>query len=243
MYLSVQDLSLSIEGKELLHSLSFSLDKGTITVVAGRNGSGKSLLLKCLKGLENPSSGSISLEGRELKRRERMKAFGLVFQDSSLEIVGSTVEKDKAYGPEKMGLDRDGIRRITDDMIRRFSLEKVRKERPDVLSGGEKRKLAIAGVLAMNAEILLLDEPFANLDYPSTLMMIGTLNELKESGQTVLLVSHEAEKFLKHTDRTILMSDGRIIMDVPSAEAVPHLRENGIYVPETASIEDLTWLA
>ena len=244
MYLSVRDLTLAIEGKELLHSVSFDAEEGTITVIAGRNGSGKSLLLKCLKGLEKPQAGSITLDGRELKgRKERMAAFGLVFQDPSLQAVGSTVEKDIAFGPENMGLPRERIREIVDSMCHRFSLDRIRKERPEVLSGGEKRRLAIAGVLAMDAKVLLLDEPFANLDYPSTLMMIETLIELRESGQTVVIVSHEAEKFLRHTDRTIIMADGRIAADGSSRDVMPLLKGNGIYIPDGARIEDLSWLA
>ena len=244
MYLSVRDLTLAIEGKELLHSVSFDAEEGTITVIAGRNGSGKSLLLKCLKGLEKPQAGSITLDGRELKgRKERMAAFGLVFQDPSLQAVGSTVEKDIAFGPENMGLPRERIREIVDSMCRRFSLDRIRKERPEVLSGGEKRRLAIAGVLAMDAKVLLLDEPFANLDYPSTLMMIETLIELRESGQTVIIVSHEAEKFLRHTDMTIIMADGRIAADGSSRDVMPLLKGNGIYIPDGARIEDLSWLA
>lgn len=244
MYLSVRDLTLAIEGKELLHSVSFDAEEGTITVIAGRNGSGKSLLLKCLKGLEKPQAGSITLDGRELKgRKERMAAFGLVFQDPSLQAVGSTVEKDIAFGPENMGLPRERIREIVDSMCSRFSLDRIRKERPEVLSGGEKRRLAIAGVLAMDAKVLLLDEPFANLDYPSTQMMIETLIELRESGQTVIIVSHEAEKFLRHTDRTIIMADGRIAADGSSRDVMPLLKGNGIYIPDGARIEDLSWLA
>ncbi len=244
MYLSVRDLTLAIEGKELLHSVSFDAEEGTITVIAGRNGSGKSLLLKCLKGLEKPQAGSITLDGRELKgRKERMAAFGLVFQDPSLQAVGSTVEKDIAFGPENMGLPRERIREIVDSMCRRFSLDRIRKDRPEVLSGGEKRRLAIAGVLAMDVKVLLLDEPFANLDYPSTLMMIETLIELRESGQTVIIVSHEAEKFLRHTDRTIIMADGRIAADGSSRDVMPLLKRNGIYIPDGARIEDLSWLA
>ena len=244
MYLSVRDLTLAIEGKELLHSVSFDAEEGTITVIAGRNGSGKSLLLKCLKGLEKPQAGSITLEGRALSgRKERMAAFGLVFQDPSLQTVGSTVEKDIAFGPENMGLPRERIREIVDSMCSRFSLDRIRRERPEVLSGGEKRRLAIAGVLAMDAKVLLLDEPFANLDYPSTLMMIETLIELRESGQTVIIVSHEAEKFLRHTDRTIIMADGRIAADGRSSDVMPLLKGNGIYIPDGARIEDLSWLA
>ena len=107
-FLSVDNLSFSIDGTKLLTNISFSLEKGSLTLVAGKNGSGKSMLLKCLKGLEKPDEGIISIEGRALKKeRERMRAFGLVFQDTSLEIVGSTVKKDIAFGLENLKMDDD----------------------------------------------------------------------------------------------------------------------------------------
>ena len=103
----MEGLSFSIDGAQLLNNISFSLEKGSLTLVAGRNGSGKSMLLKCLKGLEKPQKGVITLDGRPLlKAKERMKAFGLVFQDTFLQIVGSTVKKDIAFGMENLKMER-----------------------------------------------------------------------------------------------------------------------------------------
>ena len=241
MSLSIQNLSLTIDNKKLLDDISFDAQQGTMTYIGGRNGSGKSLLLKSIKGIEKPA-GKILLDGKELNRKERMKRFGLVFQDTSLEIVGSTVERDIAFGPENQGKHKKEIEEIVDSSLRYFELEDKRKARPEILSGGEKRRLTIAGVIAMESSIILLDEPFANLDYPSTLSVLKSLIKLREDGYTLLIVSHEAEKFLFHTDCTIVMDRGRIVGIGESRNMLDILRKYDIYVPKNASFEDLTWL-
>ena len=241
--LSVENLSFSIDGTKLLKNITFSLEKGSLTLVAGKNGSGKSMLLKCLKGLEKPEEGIIEVNGKVLKKeRERMKAFGLVFQDTSLEIVGSTVRKDIAFGLENLRMERERIQETTNKMISLFNLEKVQDLPPSVLSGGEKRRLSIAGVLAMEPEIILMDEPLANLDYPSVKMVLSTLIELKKKDVTVIIVSHEAEKLLSLTDNTIILSDGNLVDMGPSIDMMDALRENQVYLPPKASFEDLSWL-
>lgn len=241
--LSVDNLSFSIDGTKLLENISFSLEKGSLTLIAGKNGSGKSMLLKCLKGLEKPDGGRITIDGRELKReRERMRAFGLVFQDTSLEIVGSTVRKDIAFGLENLRWERERIQETTDRMVSLFNLEKIQNLPPSVLSGGEKRRLSIAGVLAMEPEIILMDEPLANLDYPSIKMVLSTLLELKEKGITIIIVSHEAEKLLSLTDNTIILSEGKIVDMGKSRDMMDALRNNEVYLPPKANFEDLSWL-
>ena len=241
--LSVENLSFSIDGTKLLKNITFSLEKGSLTLVAGKNGSGKSMLLKCLKGLEKPDEGIIKVNGKVLKKeRERMKAFGLVFQDTSLEIVGSTVRKDIAFGQENLRMERERIQETTNKMSSLFNLEKIQDLPPSVLSGGEKRRLSIAGVLAMEPEIILMDEPLANLDYPSVKMVLYTLIELKKKGVTVIIVSHEAEKLLSLTDNTIILSDGKLVDMGRSRDMMYALIYNYFYLPPNASFEDLSWL-
>lgn len=242
-YFSVAGLSLQKEGKELLHSISFEVEKGSLTLIAGKNGSGKSLLLKSIKGLESISAGEIVLDGKPLRRaRERMDRIGLVFQDASLEIVGTTLKKDIAFGLENQGRTKAEIESITDKMLRTFSLKDKELLSPSILSGGEKRRLCIAGVLAMDTGLLMLDEPFANLDYPSVKLVLKTLIELKERGVTMIIVSHEAEKFLFHTDNTLILKDGSIAASGHSSDMIPSLRENDIYIPKNTRFEELSWL-
>ena len=241
-YLSVDNLSCTIDGTPLLENISFSVEKGTLTLIAGPNGSGKSLLMKCLKGLEKPDGGTVTVDGREIRKtKDRMKLFGLVFQDTSLQIVGSTVEKDIAFGLENQKKSIEEIKGKTDEMISLFSLEKERKKDPGVLSGGERRRLSIAGVMAMESSILLLDEPLANLDYPSVKMVLNTLVTLKEKGVTVLIVSHEAEKLLALTDNTIILRGGRIAASGRSRDMLSSLKENNIYLP-SIPYEEMKWI-
>ena len=239
-WLEVKNLTLKEKDTLFLSELSFSLEKGTITLLAGRNGSGKSMLLKSLKGLL-PADGSICLDGKELKRRERLRSIGLVFQETALQIVGSTVEKDVAFGPENLGLKESEIAKIVDAVIAELGLEKVRTKNPSDLSGGERRMLSIAGVIAMSPSIILLDEPLANLDYPATVNVIKTLIKLKDAGFTIIIASHEAEKFLAHTDRTIILRGGRIVSDRKSEDSLDVLKKYGIYIPPKLTFKELSW--
>ena len=240
--LEVRDLTLSINNLKILDNLSFSLDKGSFAVVCGRNGAGKSQLLRCIKGLVSPDGGEILVDGVSLNAKARMKKMAIVFQDADMQIVSQSVEKDVAFGPENMGLDRKEIERRVENALSLMGLEGKVKQRPQTLSGGEKRKCAIAGILAMEPEVILLDEPFANLDYPSTLSVIRALNTLHGKGYTILVVSHEVEKFLFHADTLFILEEGRIKEKGRADEIYFKLPSYDIYLPKNASFEELSWL-
>ena len=240
--LEVRDLTLSINNLKILDNLSFSLDKGSFAVVCGRNGAGKSQLLRCIKGLVSPDGGEILVDGVSLNAKARMKKMAIVFQDADMQIVSQSVEKDVAFGPENMGLDRKEIERRVENALSLMGLEGKVKQRPQTLSGGEKRKCAIAGILAMEPEVILLDEPFANLDYPSTLSVIRALNTLHRKGYTILVVSHEVEKFLFHADTLFILEEGRMKEKGRADEIYFKLPSYDIYLPKNASFEELSWL-
>ena len=240
--LQVADLSLAIGGKKILDGISIEIGKGSFTALCGRNGAGKSQLLKCIKGLRKPDSGRILIDGVEADAKARMKRVALVFQDARMQIVSQSVWKDVAFGPENMGLDKDEAANRTEAALRLMGLLDKAKQRPQTLSGGELRKCAIAGILAMDPDVILLDEPFANLDYPSTLTVIRALSALHERGYTILAVSHEAEKFLSETDTLIIMEDGRIAASGCSYDIYAELPVHDIYIPRGAAFGDLTWL-
>ena len=226
--LETRNLSLSINGNLIFEDISLSLPKGAFAALCGRNGSGKSQLLRCIKGLVRQNTGEIYTDG--------------VKQNAEMQIVSQSVEKDVAFGPENMGLDKEEVRRRTSEALRVMGLEAKAKQRPQTLSGGELRKCAIAGILAMEPDVILLDEPFANLDYPSTLTVIKSLITLHEKGYTLLVVSHEAEKFLAHTDTLLIMDKGHLVMQGESSRMFNSLSNYDIYLPANASFEDLTWL-
>ena len=241
--LEIEDLNLTLQGKTIFKNISFSLEKGSFTVICGRNGAGKSQLMRTIKGLQKQTSGKIIIKGEDVskKKARRLSLIALVFQDADVQAVGETVEKDIEFGPENLELSREEVIRRREEVISLLHLEKQRNQRPSTLSGGEKRKLAIAGVLAMKPEVILLDEPFANLDYPSTLILLKTLKQLHESGHTIVVVSHEVEKFLALTDKVIILKDGCITYNGDSSASINALKEADVYVP-SLPFKELSWL-
>lgn len=240
--LSITSLFLTLDHHEIFSDITFSLEKGSLTLLCGRNGSGKSMLLRTIKGLISASKGSIGIGLEEkTKKSQRMAKTALVFQDADVQIVGSTVKKDIEFGLENLSFSPAQIKEKTDSALTSFDLIDHAKQNPATLSGGEKRRLAIADVIVMDPEIILMDEPLANLDYPSTMLVLETIQKLKAEGRTILLVSHEAEKLLALTDRVIIMEDGKIMHDGASPSSLEAMREHHIYVPGIP-FEEITWL-
>lgn len=238
----IDDLQLSINGRQILDGVSLSLQKGSFAAMCGRNGAGKTQLLRCIKGLRKPDSGKITIDGSAANEKTRMKRIALVFQSAEMQIVSQSVEKDIAFGPENMGLERSEVERRVEAALDLMGLKDKAKQRPDTLSGGELRKCAIAGILAMEPDVILLDEPFANLDYPSTLTVIRSLIALHEKGYSIIVVSHDAEKFLAHTDTLFIMQNGRIAVSGPSSNSFRKLPDYDIYLPDNVDFGRLSWL-
>lgn len=239
-FLKVENLSLKLENKSILREISFTLDKGETLLIAGRNGSGKSMLLKALKGLEK-SKGNIYLNGEILtKTKDRMRSFSIVFQDTELQIVGTTLYRDVLFGLEN--LEMDNMEARANEALKEFGLYKIKDRNPDELSGGEKRKLSIASLMATEPKILLMDEPFANLDWPSSKTLIKAIERLKEKKATIIIVSHEADRILSLTDRTLILKNGEKVWEGASKDSLDELRKNDIYIPENSRFEDLKWL-
>jgi len=243
--LEVKDLRFWFDKNQtILHDVSFSIPKGSLTLLSGPNGSGKSLLMRIIKGLTQSKAGSLLLEGSDVtgEPKKRMRSIGLVFQDAETQVVGQTVEKDIRFGMENLGLDADEQQRRLAEVADLLDLERYLDRRPKTLSGGEKRRLAIAGVLVMQPDLLILDEPFANLDWRSTVSVLTNLMRLKAEGHTILLVSHEVEKTLAHADHVLILDEGTIALSGRKEEVYPHLGGHGIYVPRGVPIEELSWL-
>ena len=243
--LQVKNLSFGFDSnKNLLEDVSFSLKKGEMTLLAGSNGAGKSILMKILKGLLQCKSGEILVEGKDLskKPKERLRSIGLVFQDADTQIVGQTVSKDILFGLENLDIPKREQEKRLKEMSTLLGLLPLLEHRPHTLSGGEQRRLAIAGVLVMHPSVLILDEPFANLDYHSIRQVIQSLLELKGQGVTILLVSHEAEKILAHCEKAMLLEKGRLLASGDSKDMLEVYRNHGIYIPRSCSLEELSWL-
>ena len=243
--LSIEKLNFSFtKEKTILNDITFTVAQGSFTLLVGPNGSGKSILLRLIKGLLKPTSGTISLDGADVTKypKKRMQTIGLIFQDADTQIVGQTVEKDIRFGMENLSLSEEEQQKRLVEVLSLLDLEQQRNQRPRTLSGGEKRRLSIAGVLVMDPKILILDEPFANLDYRSVVSVMQTLLRLQQEGHTIVLVSHEVDKTLAHADQVIVLEQGSIAIHGSKDEVYPHLTEHGIYLPKNVPIEDLSWL-
>lgn len=235
------------DGTEALRGVSLAFPAGGLTVLAGTNGSGKTVFARHLNGLLRPTSGEVLLEGRPIFEdlAAARQAVGLVFQNSESQFVGQTVADDVAFGPENLGLPACEVARRTQEALRRVGLWERRDASPHSLSGGQKRRAAIAGVLAMGPKAVVLDEPFSGLDYSGVRQVLGQLVALRESGTAVIVISHQLEKLLAHADRLVLFDEGTVVADGCPREVAPYLERHDVRNPLACGVplERLSWLS
>ena len=216
-----------------IDDISFRVQAGSCVVVAGENGSGKTTLLRHLNGLLMPTTGMVKLAGTAVEKDLiRARQFvGMMFQDADSQIVGETVFEDVAFGPENLCLDRAEINRRVTHALQAVDLTEFANHRPHLLSGGEKRRLAIAGILAMQPKVIVFDEPFSSLDYAGVRQVIKQILSLHQSGRTILIATHDLEKVIAHADRLMLMQDGKIVKDASPETILPEVEKFGVRQP------------
>ncbi len=233
--IEVVNLSHSYDNdtKTGIKNINFSVCKGEFIIFAGRNGSGKTTLFYHLNGLLSPDSGKVLINNKEINKNltHARKTVGMVFQDADTQIVGETVFDDTAFGPENLKLSRKEINKKVMSSLEKLGLATLKHRNPSTLSGGEKRKLAIAGILAMNPEVIVFDEPFSNLDYPGSLELISCIKSLHKSGHTILIATHDIEKTVSYATRLIIMNNGTIAADDKPFKLLKELEKFGIREP------------
>jgi biotin transport system ATP-binding protein len=192
-----------------------NLETPCFTVLSGRNGCGKSLLARHFLGLERPDSGQVLLDGRPLESclAEARRRIALVFQEPEHQILGVTVREDVEFGPRAAGLPWDRYTAEAEAALGRAGLAGFEDRLATALSGGEKRRLAVASSLVSAPELVILDEPFNDLDWQGASDLIAVLLGLKASGTGILVLTHDLEKCLAHADRLIVMDRGRVVRD------------------------------
>ena len=224
-----------------IDDISLKIVKGEFVVVAGHNGSGKTTFFRHLNGLLRPDTGDVKLDGipvfADILRARQM--VGLVFQDADSQIVGETVYEDVAFGPENLCLSPDVVRRRVTSALSAVGLEALADQKPHRLSGGEKRRLAIAGILAMEPQVLVLDEPFANLDYPGMLQVLSQVVDLHRAGKTIILSTHDLDMTMGYAGRLILMKNGSIVKDGIFENVIRDVACAGVKMPCTCRMEAL----
>ncbi len=229
-----------------LQEVSFTLHRGEFLGVIGHTGSGKSTLMQHLNALLKPDSGEILLDGKSIwadKATTRQTRFrvGLVFQYPEYQLFEETVYQDIAYGPRNMGLPKGEIDRRVRESARIVGIpEDLLTVSPFDLSGGQKRRVAIAGIIAMEPELLILDEPTAGLDPAGREEILAKIEAYrKEKNAAVMMVSHSMSDVARLSDRILVMQDGKVAMDGAPGEIFAHaeqLKEMGLDIPDITRV-------
>ena len=266
----VEDVSYTYASEEeggksfSVKNLNLTIEKGDFVVLLGHNGSGKSTLAKLLNGFLTPDSGKITVEDIDTSDEKRIyelrSKVGMVFQNPDNQMVASIIEDDVAFGPENLGVPREEIIERVNYALEAVGMTEHRNRTPFKLSGGQKQRVAIAAILAMKPEVLILDESTAMLDPEGRIDVLDTVKKLnRDNGVTVILITHYMDEALE-ADKVFVMSEGEIIsrgtpkeifadfeaikrakLELPVAAAISKsLRDNGIDVPVALTDEELT---
>ena len=207
---------------EALHNVSLEIKKNSITGIVGHTGSGKSTLVQMFNGLLKPEKGSIVVDDfvidSKLKKMKNIKDLrkhvGLVFQFPEYQLFDETVEKDVSFGPKNFGMKEDEALNKAHEALTMMGIdESYYKRSPFELSGGEKRKVALAGILAIDPDILILDEPTAGLDPKSSLEVLNLVEKLHKQGKTIVIITHDMDLLFKYCEHVILLKDGQVEFD------------------------------
>ena len=253
---------MRIEANELTHTylpgtpsqavaiegVTVSIGEGEFVGIIGHTGSGKSTLAQHMNGLLRPTDGSITVDGVPIPRkggnmREIRRKVGMVFQYPEYQLFEETIEKDIAFGPKNLGLDEEETARRVREAMEAVGLryEMFAPRSPFELSGGQKRRVAIAGVLAMQPKVLILDEPTAGLDPRGREEILTMVEAWKHDGRSVVMISHSMDDIARLCGRVLVMAGGRLLMEGTPAQVFAHseqLRSVGLDLPEAVDIAD-----
>lgn len=232
--------------KSVLKDITLSIDAGEFICVLGRNGSGKSTLVKCLNGLILPTSGDVYIYDMNTKEEDNLidirQKVGMAFQNPDNQIVASIVEEDVAFGLENLGVESSEMQKRIDDALKNLKIFDLKKSMTSKLSGGQKQKVSIAGILAMKSKIIVLDEPTSMIDKAGRIDLLNTVKRLNvEEGITIILISHYVEE-INYADRVILLDKGMVALDdtpkkvLLEEEKLIHAGIELPYIPKIANV-------
>ncbi len=224
------------DGTVALDGVSFDIFQGDFLLIAGSNGSGKSVLMSLIAQLDEPTSGNVVVQ----------KGFeaGLVFQDADSQILGETPWEDVMFSVKNLRLPKIEAQERAAAELKKTGLLEKKDMSARTMSGGEKRRLAVSGILSMERELLIFDEPFANLDWPGVRQVTAIMKELKEQGKTLVVLTHEIEKVMALASRFIVLDKGKLCFDGSPKDGLKLPLENyGIKNPLNSykGLEDLLW--
>ena len=220
MPIEIKDLSFSYDNDKFINNLNLNIECGEMLGIMGNTGCGKSTLVQLIAGLIKPDNGQIIIDGDNITNKKFDKAIlrkklGIVFQFPEMQLFEQTVQKDIYFGLKKFRLsDEEKYKRAKDILaLLNLDFDKIKDKSPLALSGGEKRKIAVAGILVCNPKYLILDEPIAGLDSDSRENFMKLLVKLKKTGITIIIISHNADYIAEYCDRVIVMDNGQIVLN------------------------------
>ncbi|MEY8354368.1 ABC transporter ATP-binding protein [Lachnospiraceae bacterium 54-53] len=220
--LQAENLCYSYEpGSQALKGINLTVRRGEKIAVLGSNGAGKSTCFLNLNGVYRPESGRILYRGKEIGKgdlNELRKNVGIVFQDADNQIIASTVFAEVSFGPMNLKLSREEVKRRVETALDHMNLRALKDRPPHYLSGGEKKRVSIADIIAMESEVIIFDEPAASLDPVNVEMLEAVLDKMTGMGRTLLISTHDVDFAYRFADRAVIFAGGRIIGDGPVKE-------------------------
>jgi len=231
--IEIRELVYHYDGSPALDGVSATIADGEWVLIAGANGSGKTTLVRHFNALLEPDAGEVLVDGRSAPEQPvaARTGVGMVFQNPRDQFVAATVGADVAFGPENLGLDRAEIDRRAEEALAAVNMAGRERERIDALSGGEQARVAIAGALAMEPSHLVLDEPFAELDWPARRSVLDHLDALYADGTGVVVVTHDVRDVFSRADRVFGLEEGRLVVDADPETARNRLADMDVRVP------------
>jgi energy-coupling factor transport system ATP-binding protein len=215
------------DGSVALQDISINIHKGELIGIMGQNGAGKTTLIRTLNGLIRPQNGDIYIKGKNIKTQsigKLSKFIGIVFQNPSHQLFSNTVAEEINFSLKNLNLTKDEKEQRKDMIIQKFNFEKYRDRSPLNLSGGEKKKLAIASIFCRDPEIIVFDEPTLGQDAKEIEFFLSLIKEERKREKTILIVTHNIEFALKYIPRIIIMSKGRVVADGPTDQVLNNKR-------------------
>lgn len=223
-------------GYQALENISFTIPKNQFVAIIGQNGAGKSTLLKNITGLLKPSEGNILIDGKNTKKysvSQIAKKIGHVLQNPDHQLFADTVEEEIAFGPQNLNLSEEEVNKRVEFALKTVGLKDKRDEFPPALSKGDRNKVVIASVVAMQSDIVILDEPTTGQDYKGCCQIMNIAQQLHQKGHTIIMVTHHMSLVAQYAERTIVLGNGEILTKGTTKEvfAKPELLKETYVVP------------